>query len=200
MSETAIVAAHRPATTSELLRASARCARAAINRPKRAKAVRRRLVSSKSMTMNRCGWVEDGTSPSSSASNGGGRRGFGSRITCAHSSPRVAHESTTAAQNRFLLTARLWVVIGRYPAGPSLRWPSRSSVLFSRAERLLYGSIQQEGRGAALYSTGRLSCSIFYHSVVRECVTDVLDLLALRCLETEVGPARPSPQRLGSRI
>ena len=106
-------------------RAPANSAAAAINIPKRAKPVRRRLVALKIMTMKRCGWVEDGMSTSSSANNGGGRRGFGSKITCAQSSPRAAHKST-AAPNHLLLTPCSLVAIGSYPAGSCLRRSSRS--------------------------------------------------------------------------
>ncbi|MDQ3639070.1 MAG: hypothetical protein M3426_13960 [Actinomycetota bacterium] len=99
-SETATVTTHRTAAMSELPRAPDLSARAARTRPNRAKAQSKRLVSLKIMTMNRCGVVA-GTSPSSSTKNRGGRKGFGSKITWAHTSPKAAHESANTAANLF---------------------------------------------------------------------------------------------------
>jgi hypothetical protein len=89
-------------------------------RPMRAKAVRRRLVSLKSMTMNRSGRGVAGILPSSSAQDGGGRRGgVGSKITCAQSSPSTAHDravAAAAAANHFVFRVPLLGdFIGRFP-------------------------------------------------------------------------------------
>ena len=72
------------------------------------------------MTTNRCGWVEGGTSPSSSANNCGGRTGFGSKFTCADTSPKAVHESAAAAANRLFHAPRLTLFIELFPKHSSI--------------------------------------------------------------------------------
>jgi hypothetical protein len=96
--------------------------------------VRRRLVSLKSITTNRSGRGVAGILPSSSAKDEGGRRrGSGSKITCAHSSPRVAHDRVVAAaavaNHPVFSVPRFGEFIGRFPKHPSFRKVSRAVVL-----------------------------------------------------------------------
>src|SRR5215216_7032371 len=71
------------------------------------------------MTMHRSGRVVAGTLPSSSAKDGGGRRGCGSEITCAHRSPSTAHDraatAVAAAIYSVFRVPRFGGFIGRFP-------------------------------------------------------------------------------------
>jgi hypothetical protein len=77
------------------------------------------------MTIKRSGLVVAGTSPSSSAKDRGGRRGLGSAITWAHSSPKTAHESAAAPTNHFFHVPCSGVVIEWSPKRSPLRRTSR---------------------------------------------------------------------------
>jgi hypothetical protein len=86
----------------------------------------------KSMTMNRSGRVVAGTLPSSSAKDGGGRRGCGSKMTCAHSTPRTAQISAVAAaalaNHSVFRVALFGGFMGHFPRNPFL-WKAPRSVV-----------------------------------------------------------------------